>query len=93
MSESATNQEEGKEITQAVENKMSLAQKLRVIFMTLLGILLITFIVQNSNRVEIEFLNINFRIRIIFIILISALIGALITFSMMKWRAVKKKRK
>lgn len=93
MSESTTNQEEGAQKAQAVENKMPLAQKLRVVFMTLLGILLVTFIVQNSNKVEIEFLNINFRMRIIFIILISALIGALITFSMMKWRAAKKRRK
>jgi len=70
---------------------MSVAQKARLIFLTLLGILLITFIVQNSNKVKVEFLNIDMMVSIIMIILISATVGGLITFLWMRHRAARKK--
>lgn len=76
-----------------LEPKMTLMQKARIVIMTLLGIILITFIVQNSNKIELEFLNVNFRVRIIFIILVSAIIGALINFLLMKHRAGSKRKK
>jgi uncharacterized integral membrane protein len=76
-----------------LDPKMTVKQKARIVFMTLLGVLLIAFTVQNFNRVEIEFLNMNFRVRIIFIILGSALIGAAISFLLMKHRDRKHKKK
>ncbi len=82
----------GQEHTPPLAPKMSMKQKARIVFMTLLAILLITFPVQNFNRVEIEFLNMNFRIRIIFIILGSAGIGSAICFLLMKHSARKKKK-
>ncbi len=72
--------------------QMSVAQKARLIFLTLLGVLLITFIAQNSNKVKVEFLNIDMMVSIIMIILISATIGGLITFLWMKHRAARKKK-
>ena len=73
--------------------KMSVAQKARLIFLTLLGVLLITFIVQNTNATTVEFLNIDLKVSIIMIILVSAVIGALITFLWMKHRAALKRKK
>jgi len=87
--------EENKNVTpinQPTPPSMSVAQKARLIFLTLLGILLITFIVQNSNKVKVEFLNIDMMVSIIMIILISAIIGGLITFLWMKHRAAKQKK-
>ncbi|MFT5823599.1 MAG: putative integral membrane protein [Crocinitomix sp.] len=79
--------------TVPAESKMTIKQKSRIVIMTLLALVLITFVVQNSNRVELEFLNINFRVRIIFIILASAIVGALINFLLMKNRAARKRKK
>ena len=94
MSENIENQVPiGQGNTQPQEPKMTMKQKTRIVFMTLLAIVLITFTVQNLNRVEIEFLNMNFRIRIIFIILGSAVIGAAISFLLMKHSARKRKKK
>lgn len=72
--------------------KITLKQRLRIIFLTLLAILLITFVVQNSNRIEIEFLNMNFRVRIIYVILSSAIIGGILGVLLLKIRAAKKKK-
>lgn len=72
--------------------KMTVYQKARLIFLTLLGVLLITFILQNSNKVKVEFLNIDMMVSIIMIILISAVIGGLITFLWMKQRVPRKKK-
>lgn len=94
MSDKLENQNLGQnKNAQSTESKMTIKQKSRIVIMTLLAILLITFIVQNSNRVELEFLNINFRVRIIYIILVSAIIGALINFLLMKHRSAKKRKK
>ncbi len=94
MSDKLENQNlEQNKNAQSTESKMTIKQKSRIVIMTLLAILLITFIVQNSNRVELEFLNINFRVRIIYIILVSAIIGALINFLLMKHRSAKKRKK
>ncbi|MDG1913637.1 MAG: hypothetical protein P8I55_03500 [Crocinitomix sp.] len=45
----------GQEHTPPLAPKMSMKQKARIVFMTLLAILLITFPFQNFNRVEIIF--------------------------------------
>ncbi|WP_139134397.1 LapA family protein [Crocinitomix algicola] len=74
------------------QGKITLKQRLRIIFLTLLAILLITFVVQNSNRIEIEFLNMNFRVRIIYVILSSAIIGGILGVLLLKIRAAKKKK-
>ncbi|NOQ74296.1 MAG: DUF1049 domain-containing protein [Crocinitomix sp.] len=75
------------------EPKMTMKQKARIVVISLLGILLITFTAQNWNPVVVEFLNMNFEIRIIFIILGSAILGALINFLLMKHRAAVKRKK
>lgn len=72
------------------ENKISFKQKTRIVLMTLLALFLTIFIVQNSNRVELEFLNINFRVRIIYIILFSAIIGIVLGYLFSKMRKAKK---
>lgn len=74
------------------QGKITLKQRLRIIFLTLLAILLITFVVQNSNRIEIEFLNMNFRVRIIYVILSSVIIGGILGVLLLKIRAAKKKK-
>ncbi len=73
--------------------KMTVAQKARLIFLTLLGALLITFIAQNTNQTTVEFLAIDLKVSIIMIILVSAVIGGLITFLWMKHRAAVRRRK
>lgn len=75
------------------ESKLSLIQKIRLIIATVLIILLGIFIYQNFNKIEIEFLGYATRIRIVVVILFSALLGSLITFILMKQRAAKRKKK
>ena len=73
-------------------SKISNKQKARIIISTLLVAFLITFVVQNYNKVKVEFLMFDFQVRIVVIILISAIIGALSTYLMMRhFRARKKK--
>ncbi|WP_027420994.1 LapA family protein [Crocinitomix catalasitica] len=93
MSESTENKEQVIKEVQPEVVKVPFLQKVRLVMMTLLSIVLITFIVQNSNKVELEFFNMTFRVRIIFIILFSAIIGGLINFLLMKHRAAKKRKK
>lgn len=90
MSNSAENQTESK----APEKKegMPTRQKVRLIVTTVLVLLLISFIIQNFNKVKVEFLMFEFRIRIVTIILVSAIIGGLITFLLMKHRNAKKRK-
>jgi uncharacterized integral membrane protein len=74
------------------DSKISVKQKTRIIISTLLIAFLITFVVQNYNKVKIEFLMFDFQIRIVVVILVSALIGGLFTYLMMRhFRARKKK--
>jgi uncharacterized integral membrane protein len=86
----STNQPE--QITKP-ESKLKNKQKIRLILTTILAILLGTFIYQNFNKVEIEFLVFTFRVRIVLIIFFSALIGGLITYLLMKQRASRKRKK
>jgi len=72
---------------------MTVAQKARLIFLTLLAILLITFIAQNTNETTVEFLNIDMKVSIIMIILVSAVTGGLITFLLMKHRAASRRKR
>ncbi|MGB1103330.1 MAG: hypothetical protein ACPG21_06840 [Crocinitomicaceae bacterium] len=75
------------------ESKVSAKQKTRIIISTLLVAFLITFIIQNYNKVKIEFLMFDFQIRIVVIILVSAIIGGLFTYLMMRhWRARKNRK-
>lgn len=78
--------------TQPEAPKMTFAQKARLIFLILLGVLLITFIAQNTNKTTVEFLNIDANVSIIMIILVSAFIGGLITFLWMKQRAASRRK-
>jgi len=72
--------------------KMSNAQKVRLIVTTSLVLLLIAFVVQNYNKVKVEFLMFEFRIRIVTIILVSALIGSFITLLIQYSRKAKSKK-
>ncbi len=72
--------------------KMTVVQKARLVFLTLLAVLLITFIAQNTNETTVEFLNVDLKVSIIMIILVSALIGALITFLWMKHATLKREK-
>ncbi len=83
--------EQGTEKKVVVKNSLNNKQKFRLIAITVLVILLVIFIYQNYNRVEIEFLNYVFRVRIVVIILVSSLVGSLITLLLMKLRSSKKK--
>jgi uncharacterized integral membrane protein len=78
--------------TENTTSKISNKQKARIIISTLLVAFLITFVVQNYNKVKVEFLMFDFQVRIVVIILISAIIGAISTYLMMRhFRARKKK--
>lgn len=74
-------------------SSMTFGQKARIVTLAMLAILLTIFVIQNANRVKVEFLNMDFMVSIIMIILVSALIGGLITFLLMKHRAAKRSRK
>jgi len=74
-------------------SKVGAKQKTRIIISTLLVAFLITFIVQNYNEVKVEFLMFDFQVRIVVIILISAIIGAISTYLMMRHFRARKKKK
>lgn len=65
-------------------------QKISLVLSTIVLICLVSFIVQNWNSVLIEFLWMSGKIRIVYIILLSALAGGLITLTIE--RRFKKKR-
>jgi len=73
-------------------SSMTFGQKARLVALTMLAILLTIFVIQNANRVKVEFLNMDFMVSVIMIILISALIGGLITFLLMKHRAARRRK-
>lgn len=68
-------------------------QKFSLTVSVLLGVALVAFIIQNYNAVKIEFLMFDFRVRIVYLMLFSALTGALLTYAFGKYRRAKKKKK
>lgn len=73
------------------EKKMSNGQKIKLTFTLILVALLVTFVVQNLHRVEVQFLASTKRISLVLVILFSALIGSLVTYFLMKYGRGKKK--
>ena len=86
MEEENVNQSEPKK---AISTK----QKTGLIISVLLVVGLTAFVFQNSNKIKIEFFMFDFQIRIIYIILVSILTGALGMYTFSKYRKAKKKKK
>ncbi|MEO9534341.1 MAG: hypothetical protein ABJG68_05035 [Crocinitomicaceae bacterium] len=89
MAEETNNSQE----TPVKEGSISVKQKTTLIVSVLLVLAVIAFVVQNSNRVEIEFLFFKTRIRIVYLMLFSALGGIAGSYVFAKWRKSKKKKK
>ncbi len=85
--------EEGNEKQSEKKSMISTKQKIGLIISVLLVIGLIAFVFQNSNKIKIEFFMLEFRIRIIYIILVSMLTGALGMYTFSKYRKSRKQRK
>jgi uncharacterized integral membrane protein len=64
--------------TPSTQNKMSLGQKIRWVFIAILAIVLLIFTIQNANPVKVEFLNIDMEISLILIIGASMLLGGML---------------
>jgi uncharacterized integral membrane protein len=64
--------------TPSAQNKMSLGQKIRWVFIAILAIVLLVFTIQNANPVKVEFLNIDMEISLILIIGASMLLGGML---------------
>jgi uncharacterized integral membrane protein len=71
--------------------KVSFMRKVRIVFITVLVLVLGSFVLQNYNHVKIELMVWSFQIRIVVIILVSAIIGALITLLLLKNKLSRKK--
>lgn len=71
--------------------KVSFMRTVRIVFITILVLLLGTFILQNYNYVKIELMVWSFQIRIVVVILASAIIGALITLLLLKNKLTRRK--
>lgn len=56
-------------------NNMTTKQKVKTVFIGLLGLLLIVFIVQNWGQIDFHFLFWTFKVKLIFLIIICTLIG------------------
>lgn len=64
--------------TPSTQNKASLGQKIRWIFIAILAIVLLIFTIQNANPVKVEFLNLDMEISLILIIGASMLLGGML---------------
>lgn len=71
------------------KNNLGTKQKISLVFATILAICLGSFIIQNLNSIRIDFLWMSGNVRIVYVILSSALIGGFITFIFQK--RIKKK--
>ena len=71
---------------------MSLRQKTTLIFSVLLIIGLVAFVVQNYNYVKIEFFMWEFRVRIIYLMVFSAVIGMFTVYAFQKYLKAKRKK-
>lgn len=71
----------------------SIKFKVSLVVATILAIGLISFIVQNMNPIKIEFLAFDFRVRIIYLMLFSMLLGVIATYAFQKYRRNKKNKK
>ena len=72
---------------------MSFKQKTTLTISVLMLVGLIAFIVQNYNKVKIEFFMFEFRVRIIYLMVFSAIIGMFTMYAYQKYRKSKKKKK
>ena len=92
MSENTTPEKPQVQQEVAPAKKLTNKQIVTLTF-TVLGLVgFIAFIVQNWNRVGVEFLFWRFQIRIIFLIVLSFIAGGLTIFSFMTYRARRKKK-
>ena len=73
--------------------KVSAKQKIGLILSVLLVISLIAFVYQNSEKIKIDFFMLEFRIRIIYIILLSIALGIIGTYTFQKYISAKKRKK
>ena len=80
-------------VNQQEAKKMSNKQMAGIAFGVLALVLLIAFVAQNWRRVGVEFLFWRFQIRLIFLIILSAVLGGILTFSFIAYRNHKKKKK
>ena len=93
MNKEVNSNKEHQETDRIGKKSISNKQKASLVITTVLAILLISFIIQNWNKVELEFLMFTFRVRIVVIILVSAIIGGLITYLLLKFKNARKKKK
>ena len=75
--------------TSPTKQPMGVKQKVSLVFATILAICLGSFIIQNLNSIRIDFLWMSGNVRIVYVILSSAIVGGLITFILQ--RRLKKK--
>lgn len=71
---------------------LTFKQKFSLTVSVLLGVGLVAFVVQNYNAVKIEFFMFDFRVRIVYLMLFSAITGGLLTYALGKYRKSKKKK-
>ena len=74
----SNNQSTAPSQTPSTQNKMSLGQKIRWLFIAILAIVLLIFTIQNASPVKVEFLNIDMEISLILIIGASMLLGGML---------------
>ncbi len=71
---------------------MTFKQKATLTITVLMMVALVAFIVQNYNKVKIDFFMFEFRVRIIYLMVFSAVIGMFSMYVFQKYRRSKKKK-
>lgn len=71
---------------------MSFKQKTTLTISVLMMVGLVAFVVQNYNKVKIDFFMFEFRVRIIYLMVFSAVIGMFTMYAFQKYRRSKKKK-
>ena len=71
---------------------MSFKQKTTITVSVLMLVGLVAFVIQNYNHVKIEFFMFEFRVRIIYLMVFSAIIGMFTMYAFQKYRRSKKKK-
>lgn len=77
-----------------VEQKpaMTFRQKSTITISVLMLVGLVAFVIQNYNHVKIEFFMLEFRVRIIYLMVFSAIIGMFTMYAFQKYRRSKKNK-
>lgn len=78
---------------QVQKSVMTFKQKTMLTLSVLLVVGLVAFVVQNYNKIKIDFFMFEFRVRIIYLMVFSAVIGMFTMYSFQKYRKVKKRKK